>query len=33
MATSALILVAALFCIVILYGAFKVGNYHSEDKK
>jgi len=33
MATIALVFVAALFCIVILYGAIKVGNYHSEDNK
>jgi hypothetical protein len=33
MATFALIFVVALFCIVILYGAFKVGNEPTEDRK
>jgi len=33
MATFALIIVLVLFCIVILYGSLKVGNYHSEDRK
>jgi hypothetical protein len=33
MATAALILVFVLFCIVILYGALKVGGPPSENKK
>jgi len=33
MATSAIIFVFVLFWTVILYGAFKVGNYHSGDKE
>jgi len=33
MATFALIVVFVLFCIVILYGSMKVGNYHPDDKK
>lgn len=33
MATVALIFVVALFCLVILYGAFKVGNVNSDDGK
>ena len=33
MATLALIVVLILFCIVMLYGSLKVGNYHSDDSK
>jgi hypothetical protein len=33
MATAALIVVAVLFCLVILYGATKVGNVNSDDGK